>query len=168
MVSDFTDDMTTNGPREESKILCEKTHRFWINQSIIKLNIVQGRIVRWIERYMSGLSGGQNATWADCQVDRTLHDRIVTWPKSYVSDCDCLTCIILVKRPWPISVPPCDSNTLPSWYMCTKAPDWFIKASVNDIPNLVGRAQIPRFLHRFSLYYNTITYTIYTHVGYHT
>ena len=58
---------------------------------------------------------------------------------------------ILVWRPWPISVPPCDTKTVPSVYTCTSALAWFMNLAVKDMPNLTGIIDRPRFLHRLAL-----------------
>ena len=34
------------------------------------------------------------------------------------------TCATLVKRPWPISVPPWFKSSVPSLYRCSSAPAW--------------------------------------------
>src|SRR5208337_1572686 len=54
------------------------------------------------------------------------------------------TWIILVCRPWPISVPPWLISTEPSLYTCTSAPAWLNAVRLNEMPNLTGVIASPR------------------------
>ncbi|MNV60837.1 hypothetical protein D3C71_1533150 [compost metagenome] len=53
-------------------------------------------------------------------------------------------CATLVFRPWPISVPPWFTCTLPSVYTCTSAPAWLNSVAVKLMPNLTGVMARPR------------------------
>jgi hypothetical protein len=55
-------------------------------------------------------------------------------------------CATLVFRPWPISVPPWFTCTLPSVYTCTSAPAWLNSVAVNEMPNLTGVSAMPRLI----------------------
>ena len=50
----------------------------------------------------------------------------------------------LVCRPWPISVPPWLTSTLPSVYTCTNAPAWLNCVAVKLMPNFTGVSASPR------------------------
>ena len=50
----------------------------------------------------------------------------------------------LALMPWPISVPPWFTSTLPSAYTCTKAPARLRKATLKLMPNLTGVKAMPR------------------------
>ena len=52
--------------------------------------------------------------------------------------------LILVCKPWPISVPPWCTRTLPSRYTCTSAPAWLNSVAVKLMPNLTGVIASPR------------------------
>ncbi|EWS63095.1 hypothetical protein Y695_03673 [Hydrogenophaga sp. T4] len=52
-------------------------------------------------------------------------------------------CATLVFRPWPISVPPWFTITLPSVYTCTSAPAWLNRVAVKLMPNLTGVSARP-------------------------
>ena len=56
------------------------------------------------------------------------------------------TWIILVCRPWPISVPPWLISTEPSLYTCTSAPAWLNAVRLNEMPNLTGVIASPRLV----------------------
>jgi hypothetical protein len=53
-------------------------------------------------------------------------------------------CATLVCRPWPISVPPWFTITLPSVYTCTSAPAWLNSVAVKLMPNFTGVIARPR------------------------
>ena len=55
-------------------------------------------------------------------------------------------CATLVFRPWPISVPPWFTCTLPSVYTCTSAPAWLKKVAVKLMPNFTGVMAMPRLI----------------------
>ncbi|MCY1557222.1 hypothetical protein D9M68_940550 [compost metagenome] len=55
-------------------------------------------------------------------------------------------CATLVFRPWPISVPPWFTITLPSVYTCTSAPAWLNSVAVKLMPNLTGVSARPRLM----------------------
>ena len=58
----------------------------------------------------------------------------------------CATTIAtLVFRPWPISVPPWFTSTLPSVYTCTSAPAWFRCVTLKLMPNFSGVSARPFF-----------------------
>jgi hypothetical protein len=56
------------------------------------------------------------------------------------------TCMILVCRPWPISVPPWLICTLPSVNTLTSAPAWLNKVAVKLMPNFTGVRAMPRLM----------------------
>ena len=62
-------------------------------------------------------------------------------PNSVATTCATFTC-----KPWPISVPPWFSSTVPSVYTCSNAPAWLKRVDVKEMPNFTGVNARPRLM----------------------